>query len=471
VRASQIFTAVAAAIAFVAGCHAPHSTDLFWQIPEGRRVLAGTIPHDVPWALGTPAWTDHEWLFEALAAWCYDHHVFALLVVLCALAAAAAPLLAYAAARDLGYDWASTSFAVLLVCASTAVSWSERPQNFVLLAFLAQLWLLWRGARQPLLLLPLACVWSNLHASGVLAPVVCLLFAAAYAIAGGIRDVRVRRCAVAALAALAGTFVTPHGVRLWSYALDSLADRNHSHRYIAEWQPLLNDGVPKPVMVWLLLIAVVLAGALVRRRDELAPVLVGVVFLALPLLHARFILFSAAAALPLIAGSLRALVGALPQTGEPRMSRAMLAVPVAGALAGIWIAVTSPALGSDPVDTDAATLLTRHHVSEGIFAEYTAAAYLAAFVALPVQVSVDAHGDPFGTRAWDDEYTLEHAFAGWEAALRRQGIETVVLPADHPLISALQSSPHWTGVDRTAHVRMFVRRPVGELRSVPTGTR
>ena len=462
-RASLVFAFVAAAIAFVAGCRAPHSTDLFWQIPEGRRVLAGTIPHDVPWALGAPAWTDHEWLFEAFAAWCYDNHVFALLVVLCALAAAGAPLLAYAAARDLRYDWASTSFAVLLVCASTAVSWSERPQNFVLLAFLAQLWLLWRGARWPLAMLPLACVWSNLHASGVLAPVVCVLFAAAYAIAGGIGDVRVRRCAAAALAALAGTFVTPHGVRLWAYAFESLGDHNHSHRYIAEWQPLVNADVPKPLMVWLLLLAVVLAGAIARRRDELAPALVGLVFLALPLVHARFILFSAAAALPLVTGSLRALVGTLSPTGEPRMSRATLAVPVAAALAGIWLAVTSPALGSDPVDADAATLLKRYHNEGRIFAEYTAAAYLAAFVALPVQVMIDAHGDPFDARAWDDEYTLEHGFAGWELVLQRRGIDTVVLPADHPLIAALQRSPSWTSTDRTAHVRLFLRRLKGPV--------
>lgn len=463
VRVSFVFTLVAASLAFVAGCRAPHSSDLFWQIPEGRRVLAGMIPHDVPWALGAPAWTDHEWLFEALAAWCYDHHVFALLVVLCALAAAGAPLLAYAAARDLGYDWASTSFAVLLICASTAVSWSERPQNFVLLAFLAQLWLLWRGAQRPLVMLPLACVWSNLHASGVLAPAVCVLFAVAYALAGGMRDVRVRRCAAAALAALAGTFVTPNGAGLWSYAFASLADRNHSHRYIAEWQPLLNDGVPKPVMVWLLLLAVVLAGAIARRRSDLAPALVGVVFLVLPLVHARFILFAAAASLPLIAGSLRALAGAQPDGREPVLSRATLALPVVGALAGIWIALTSPALGSDPVDADAAALLTRHHVSGRIFAEYTAAAYLAAFVALPVQVMVDSHGDPFGAREWDDEYTLEHGFAGWDAALRRHGIDTVVLPADHPLIPALQSSPYWTSEDRTARVRLFLRRLMGPV--------
>lgn len=461
--ASLVFALVAAAIAFVAAAHAPHSTDLFWQIPEGRAVLRGAIPHDVPWALGDPRWVDHEWLFEAVAAWCWDHGAFAALVVLCATGAAAAPLLAYAAARDLGYDWASTSLGVLLVCASTAVSWSERPQNFVLLAFLAQLWLLWRGARRPLLMLPLACAWSNLHASGVLAPLVCLAFAAAYAVEGGVRDARVRRALVAAVAALAGTFVTPSGTALWSYALASMADVNHSHRYIVEWLPLLDGDVLKAGLIWLLVLAAVLAGTVLRRREGFAAAAIGAGFLALPLVHARFILFAAAAALPLVARSIGSILDNAGESREraggdrePVLPRATLAVPAVALAAGVWIAVTSPALGGEPQYTGARDLLVRQHVSGNIFAEYQAAAYLAAFAALPVRVMIDAHGDPFDAGTWDDEQKLEHALPGWDDALRRRGIATVVLPAKHPLVTALAASPRWKTLDRTAAARLFV---------------
>lgn len=457
-RTSLAFTLSAAALAFLAAARAPHSSDLFWQIPEGRSVLHGVIPNHVPWALGDPRWLDHEWLFEALAAWCYDHGAFLALVVLCALAAAAAPILAYCAARERGYDWASTSFAVLLVCASTSISWAERPQNFVLLAFIALLWIMWRGARPWWAALPVAAVWSNLHASGVLAPVVGLAFTAAYAIEAGPRDARCRSALAAAAAAFAGTFLTPHGIALWTYALDSMGDRNHSHRYITEWLPLFNGDVLKAAALWLLVLAVILAATLVQRRDELAGALVGVAFLALPVLHARFVLFTAAAAMPLVARSLRAILGSAPQAREAALPRAVLALPVLGIAAGVWIAASSPGLGREPVYADARTLLVRHHVSGTIFAEYTAAAYLAAFSALPVRVMIDSHGDPFDARAWDDEYVLEHALPLWDAVLRRRGIEQVVLPVQHPLALALALSPRWTTLDRTAHARLFVTR-------------
>jgi hypothetical protein len=458
VRASLVFTLVAASIAFVAACHAPHSTDLYWQIPEGREVLRGTIPREVPWAIGAPPWTDHEWLFEALAAWCYDRGAFVVLVVLCALAAAAAPLLAYAAARDVGYDWASTSFAVLLVAASTSVSWSERPQNFVLLAFLGLLWIMWRGARPWWAPLVITCIWSNLHASGVLAPVLCVGFAAAYAVAGGPREPRARRSLAAALAALAGTLLTPHGPRLWAYAIDSMVDRNHSHRYIAEWLPLLNEDVLKAALVWLFVVGVAVAASLARRRDEIAPSLVGAAFLVLPLLHARFALFCAAAAMPLVAGSVRTVLSALPAARESRFSSALFAVPAIAAIVGVSVAAMSPALGTDREYADARGLLARHHLAGPVFAEYTAAAYLAAFSALPVRVMIDSHGDPFDARTWDDEFVLEHAAPGWDGVLRRRKLDIVVLPAGHLLGRAVAESPRWKRLDRTPHAVLFVVR-------------
>jgi hypothetical protein len=453
-----LFALIAASLAFFAAAHAPHSTDLFWQIPEGRRVLQGAIPHDVPWSLGDPRWVDHEWFFEALAAWCWDHHVFGLFVAFCAAGAAGAPLLAYAAARDLGYDWASTSFAVLLVAAATTVSWSERPQNFVVLAFLAMLWALWRGMPRPLLMLPIACVWSNLHASGVLAPFLCLGFAAGYAVEGGFADLRVRRTLAGALAAFAGTFVTPNGPALWSYALASMSDANHSHRYIAEWLPLVNFDVLKAAAIWLFVLAAILAGTILRRREGFAAAAAGVAFLALPVVHARFIIFTAAAAIPLVKRS----IGAIVETGaagrEPAYARAVLAVPLAVLAAGLGIVVSSPALGSDRVYTDARDLLVRHHVTGRVFAEYTAEAYLAAFAALPVVVMIDAHGDPFDASAWDDEAKLEHGLPGWDEALERRRIAIVVLPANHALVAALSASPHWTMLERTAAVRMYTER-------------
>ena len=458
-RASLAFTLIAASIAFVAAAHAPHSTDLFWQIPEGRGVLHGALPHAVPWAIGDPGWTDHEWLFEAIAAWCWDHRVFPVLVLLCAIAAAAAPLVALAAARAIGCDWASTSFAVLLVAAGTSVSWSERPQGFVVLAFPGLLWLLWGGVRRPLLALPLACAWSNLHASGVLAPFVCLLFAGGFAVEGGLTDMRVRRALGAAVAALAGTFVTPNGAALWSYALASISDANHSHRYIGEWLPLLNSDVRYAATIWVLLIATALAGTILRRREGFAAAGAGAFFLALPLLHARFMLFSAAAAVPLVARSIAPIVEAGSAQREPAVPRAVLAaVPVAALLAGAWIAGTAPVLGSDSVYTGARELLVRHHTAGRIYAEYTSDAYLAAFVALPVQVMIDSHGDPYDAATWDDEEKLEHGLPGWDDALRRRSIATVVLPANHPLVAALLESPRWQPLDRTAAVRLFVAR-------------
>jgi len=74
--------------------------DIFWQIAEGRQVLLGHIPHDVPSAIQSGTWIDHEWLFEALAAATYDHHCYAILIVICACLAALVPVLIFASVRN-----------------------------------------------------------------------------------------------------------------------------------------------------------------------------------------------------------------------------------------------------------------------------------------------------------------------------------------------------------------------------------
>jgi hypothetical protein len=94
--------------------------------------------------------------------------------------------------------------------------------------------------------------------SGILAPFVCLAFAAGYAIEGGVGDGRVRRALGGTAAAFAATLLTPNGPALWAYALRSIGDANHSHRAIAEWLPLFDGDVLKPAIIWLLVVAALL---------------------------------------------------------------------------------------------------------------------------------------------------------------------------------------------------------------------
>jgi hypothetical protein len=344
----------------------------------------------------------------------------------------------------MGWHWAPTSFAILAVGASTTVSLAERPQSFVLLIFLLSVWALWRGAPRPLVFVPLAAMWSNVHASGVLAPAICVLFAVAYAVSDRVRDTRVRNCALAAAAAFGGTLLNPHGIGLWAYALTALADANGSHRLIVEWAPIFAPSVLKASIVWLIIVAVVIAGAMIGPRAGLAPALAGITLLALPILHARFILFTAAGAMPVIVRALRPLTASTP--AERSLPRAFIALPVVLVLGGIAAALTTPPIAEKSAGA-AATLVARDNVRGVIFTKYEDEAFLAAFEALPVRVLIDSHGDPYDARTWADEATLEDAQPAWASTLRRRRIGAVVLPRWHPLAQALATDRRWRLAD------------------------
>ncbi len=455
-RVSPAFALVAAALAFLAAAHGAHATDLYWQIPEGGAVLRGAIPHDVTWAIGDPAWIDHEWLFEAVAALLFNAHLFIVLTLLCACAAAAAPLVTYAAARDLGWHWAPTSFVVLAVGAAASVSWAERPQTFAMLPFIGLLWLLWRGDAAPLRVAALTLIWCNVHGSGVLAPMLCAAFTLAYAIEGGLADARVRNALLAGGVSLVATFVTPLGFGLWTYARQSLSDANGSHAQIVEWMSVLNTNALLAALMWLLVIALVVVGSVVGRRAGSAPVLVGLLFLAAPLVHARFASLAAAGAAPVIVRAMQGLTMLVRGETELRLPRAIVAIPPLFVIIGIAVAARAPALGSDPTSLAMRRLVSDHHVQGRIFTDYVDEAYLAAFCDLPVRVMIDSHGDPFDAQAWRDEFTLEYALPTWQIALHRHGISAVVLAPSHPLAGVLGTSPQWRLAATDAHALLFL---------------
>lgn len=153
------------------GLMEPMYGDLFWQIPEGRAILAGHLPTSVPYAIEAGRWIDHEWLFEAVAAWLWMHGAYAVLVLACTAAYAGLPIFVYRCARTLGFTDFAGGAVALLAGAGECGTNPNRPQTFIYYLLALEVALLWSGRFKPWQIFALAVLWANVHGSNRRPPI------------------------------------------------------------------------------------------------------------------------------------------------------------------------------------------------------------------------------------------------------------------------------------------------------------
>ena len=226
---------VAISIAFAAAAVATtqvRSYDLWWHLKAGEWIAGHlAVPRQDPFSFtsaGVP-WVDHAWLWQ-IGAWAAHAAAgvagLAVLKVACAIAIG---LAAVAALRCAGWGPHVSSLAVLLGLAGSRFRIADRPET-ASLALLA-LFLFVLVAPGPRLRTRLlgsaatACVWANLHAGVLLAPVLAAA-ASAGSIVGALRApregpgrarellLRARDEALTGAVAAAALLVNPYGVGL-----------------------------------------------------------------------------------------------------------------------------------------------------------------------------------------------------------------------------------------------------------------
>jgi hypothetical protein len=293
----------------------------------------------------------------------------------------------------------------------------------------------------------LAVIWANVHGSFVLAPLLI-----AFTVADDLVARRpVRRTVLLMIATVAGTFVTPFGSTVWSYAVD-IAGNETIQRRVAEWRPPLPftmRGAP----FWFSGIAIAVVG--LSRRREVRPVDAArlLVFFALGIPAFRATLWWALAAPPIVASWYRE---------ADRTRRDAIARPVLDRVAAAVLLALLPIsllvrAGVDPVSGASARLArdapevlvdaTRRSLPTGsrllVFQPF--ASWFE--YSLPEDpVMVDSRVELFPTSVWREYIRVIHARNGWEQVLDRYEIRGVILEPGSELAEKLLVTDGWKRV-------------------------
>ena len=429
-------TGLACCIAPLPALLLPSFDDLFWQIAEGREVLAGHIPTTVPSAISAGPWIDHEWLFEAFAAAAYDHHSYWLLVAVCAVIGALIPLIIFASVRNVEVNDLGAGLAALVSSLVMFKYDAIRPLQFGVLACSITFLLLRKRVINPWWYFLLAVVWANFHASVVLGPVICTFFVIDAWHAG--KHHEARRYGMSAGFMLLGSLCTPSSFTLYSYAVSHLGFSGNSTQYIAEWDPFSFHNLLDWISIGAIFVAV--AAAWPRKDIPLAERIAAITFVLFELHQQRQSAFLTVSCAGLIARSLpRLSAHSIRWTFfEPLMLGLLIATLVYDAP----LAARADALQLNPdVPKMFANIPTYAHPLNA-YIDYDIAGY-AELVHAPFRLLIDSHADCFSSRTIQDWLTLLHLAPDWQDVLKRNHIQLVIVLKKAPIAQALVLLPGW----------------------------
>ena len=416
--------------------------DSFWHLAAGDWMIGhGTVPHEDPFSYtfaGAP-WVPHEWLSEILMAASFRAAGWSGVVVLTALAAA---LAMFQLARHLG-RWlpAGPSLLLLLLAGSCiTVTLLARPHILALPAleaWVAGLFIARSAGRVPSWrLLPVMCLWANLHGGFILG----LLLVAPLALEAVLAEPAAWRAVLARwggflLAATVAAMLTPHGWAglLFPFQLMGMAELTS----ITEWQPP-DFGALQPLEL------VLVAGLYVAltRGARLPPVrlLILLGLLHMSLHHTRHQTLVGVIVPLLIAEPLGAALVPEPAAyGAGRWRTGGLAVVVGLVALRLLLPIVR-------LDGLAAPITALAHVppalaAEPVFNNYNFGGYL---IFNHIRPFIDGRADMYGD-VFMHQYlsaTLPEK-ATLEAVFREYGVRWSILATGSPVIALLDAMPQW----------------------------
>ena len=455
--------------------------DLFVTLYSGREIVAHHGPPGVDTASFTVAgrpWNDYEWLarvvFYELATAAGDRGLVVLRLVL------AAAILATVVAVSMRGGGGAPSLATALALFTGAASGYLlfRPTLFTFLALVLLLTAVERfrqGATWPLWAIPAAIpLWVNLHAGFALGVVLLgLLVTVGLAerwipvlgrtFSPGVPWTRSLPCFLAS-AALTG--VHPLGYRQWSAILGTMGGTFTPS--LSEWRPLIEFGFRETWPAYLLMVVLVVAMVVGRKRiaafDVAAVLLLG----AAAFVRVRFLpLFSLCATLVLV----RALP-ALRETGLgrrfetvrealPRFSRA--AATLLAILALVVVAWRSgvPDLRIRKIPylmpVSAVKFLQANGIAGRVLTEYDWGGYVRWKIP-DATIFVDGRSDTvYPVAVIEDWARFVNALDGWRDTPARYGAQVVVLRREQSVVPLLEQEPGWIPAYSDPFASVFLR--------------
>jgi hypothetical protein len=432
--------------------------DTGWHLWAGFQTLAhgpGPIRDALSYTRAGVPWRNVQWLAETLFALVYRHGGYAGLAVLAAGLLAATVVAAYRIAFHDSGDAVAALVVTALAALLLGLQALARPLLFSLPLLLAARELTRRPelrGRAVWLLPLLTALWSNLHPSAFVAP---LLAAVTWA-----TEPRDRRLAAATLLSLLALGATPWGFG-WLAAMRPFGANRTLLAGIEEWQsPQFRD--PR---FRFLLVAVVAALGLRRGGPPLAraDAWLGLVFLALTLLAARVAVLGMLVWVPVLARDLAAFV-ARSRSGAAGAWRAIgdSLAPFERVLRpGLWPALVvlvlialAPRLGAARPDlargfpperfpAGALAEARRDSLGAKVFCLYAWGGYVSWEGATRWKIYMDGRAGFFTRDQVNDYVKITTLAPDWEAALSRAAPDWILLPPDAPITWAAPRTGRW----------------------------
>jgi len=437
------------------------SHDLWWHLRAGDEILrAGRPPTRNLFSFTAPdhPWITHEWLSEVLFAWVYGQIGPGALVVLKVLVIAATFLVVYGSAwRESRNAWAAVATTALAAFAAR-FTYDIRPQLFTYLFLGLCLAAIarhrQRGDRGLLLLVPLFCVWANMH-SGFIVGLILLALAAA-------TMPRHARAFLGTLAlATAAALVTPfHWRGLW-FPVEVSRTRLFTDTLTEWFSPDFHSPWLFGFEVLLLVCIGVLASSPARPTLFELGTLLGMAHLALQ--HQRHVPLFAVAVAPILARHLACLAERVAERPVIPSRWAPLAAGAATASALVFLCLAVPRANAfdqvtrrDTFPTAAAEFLRRQPPLR-LYNSYIWGGYL--IRSCPEQpVFIDGRADAYPHQVLRDYLAIERLQPGWRELLVNYRVGAVVYQPGTPLADALQEDPEWRVAYADAVAVVFLRR-------------
>lgn len=437
--------------------------DTWWHLAAGRWMVAHrAVPHSDPfsWTRAGWPWVAHEWLTELVFYLAYLGVGSGGLALLGSLLVAATGWIIYRAAARRAGNQVMPAFLTFAVLLQGRPFLALRPQLFSYFFFALVLSALedYRLGRRDNLysLIPLAVIWANMHASfplmGLLMVIYGLEGTVPHLDGGGWPRSRLHHLgAVLGLVVLAWT-VNPNGYRLLGYPLETLGSdlmKNNINEWLSPDFHQLSFA-----RAGLLLLAAPLA-ATAGRCWPWAGDWVLYLFFAFSFLVAVRNLPYLLLVLVLL------LTASLPTRMRPAAWQRWVAIAALVELV-VFVVVLWPREGAGrlrpaPGYPEKAVAYWQEHPPAGpVFNIYHWGGYL--IWALPqVPVFIDGRADIYLEKILPDYLHITHLEPETDRLLQQYGIKEALLPAGHPLATAMALWPAWKQVYRD-EVAVIYRR-------------
>ncbi len=417
---------VGGAFAFLSTRFAVHDSDVFWQLATARDLLArGFARGDAfSWTVAGAPLASDQWLGQLLfyGAWLLGS--WQGIIALRAIAVGILVGLVVFAAADARRD--RPLVAVLAALPAIFLSrfvWAERPELLGFACFALLVVLLRRGRagsdRALVATAPLVALWANLHGSFALGVVLVGVVCAE----GAWSDPARRRSYVAvALAAVAGSLVTPAGLGAWTAPGFHFTQ---PPREIQEWSVIDVRSIPGGLFA--LCLGAVLALAFTSPRAPLSEIVLLLPVAFLSLTAARQMPYLAIAAAPFIAGRLP-WPRFPPSVPSGRRAARITAALAAGlVIVGVGTSAPTPDLSGFPTGALAAL-----PSGPGTLTLYDWGGYLI-WYAPGTPVFIDGRLVPYVGATLDEYRAVLGVAPGWRAIVERAAIRTLLVRPTDPV--------------------------------------